>query len=101
MRPFLNHKSFGIYLIWFIFLVIFLFSSCWHGQDDDTVIARVGGIELGQNDLKKRMTWEGLRSDQRSEFIERWVDRELLFQEAKKQGLDKLEEFRLEMERSV
>jgi len=44
------------------------------------------------------MEWEGMRPEQESEFIDRWVNRELLYQEAKKQGLDESESEDLRME---
>lgn len=80
-----KRSSAGISII-FICLCIMITVSC---NRDDDVIARVGNTVLSKNDMQKRMEWEGFRPDQDSEFVERWVNRELLFQEAKRLGLDR------------
>jgi peptidyl-prolyl cis-trans isomerase C len=50
----------------------------------ETVMARVGEAVLTRSYLDERLADEGMRTDQENEFVERWVDRELLYQEAVK-----------------
>lgn len=67
-------------------------------MDDDEVVARVGNTILTREDMKQKMAWEGVGPDQESDFVDRWVDRELLYQEAKRLGLDKAVELQWEIE---
>ncbi len=83
-------------------LLIALFSAmllnCWGRGEEEEIVARVDNSILTHQDMKDRMNWEGLREDQESEFVEKWVDRELLYREAKRLGLDKMEELQWELE---
>jgi peptidyl-prolyl cis-trans isomerase C len=74
------------------------FSGCTPRDGEDEVVARVGNTVLTRKDMTLRMEWEGLRADQESEYIQRWVNRELLYQEAKKQGLPTSQELQWEIE---
>ena len=67
-------------------------------MDDDEIVARVGNAVLTREDMKQRMAWEGVSPDQESDFVDRWVDRELLYQEAKRLGLDRTVELQWEIE---
>ena len=79
-----------------LFTVMLL--NCWGRGEEEEIVARVDNSILTHQDMKDRMNWEGLREDQESEFVEKWVDRELLYREAKRLGLDKMEELQWELE---
>ena len=82
-------------LLW---IVTFIFAGCRPGVPKDQVAARVGQAVLTREELKKRMDQEGMRHDQESDFIDRWISRELLYQEAKRLGLQDSEELQRELE---
>lgn len=44
------------------------------------------------------MSAEGMNAGRESDFVDRWVNRELLYREAKRLGLDRSEDLRLELE---
>ncbi len=74
--------------------------SCKGENSGNEIMAQVGGVSLNRKEMLARMEWEGMRPEQESEFIDRWVNRELLFQEAKRLGLDEseAEDLRMELE---
>jgi peptidyl-prolyl cis-trans isomerase C len=78
------------------FTVLF---SCKAPAQKETVMARVGAAVLTRSDLSERLGQEGMRLDQENEYVERWVDRELLFQEAVKLkvGDDKVLRWQMEL----
>jgi len=82
----------------YIFIGVSLFLGCRASNTDKEIVARVGDAIITREDLKQKMAWEGIRPDQESEFVDRWVNRELLYQEAKRLGLRKSEDLRLELE---
>jgi peptidyl-prolyl cis-trans isomerase C len=71
--------------------------ACSTGRSDKSIVARVGNAVLTQESLEKNMRVEGVLSGQENVYIEKWVNRELLAMEAKKQGLDKSTEFKNEL----
>lgn len=84
-------------------ILFFLVSSLWIGgcsapDRNEDIVAKVGDAVLTREDLKVRMEWEGITDDRVGEYIQRWIDQELLYQEAKKSGLakDKALDFALE-----
>jgi peptidyl-prolyl cis-trans isomerase C len=79
-------------------LSICLLGSCGSGNVNDQIVARVGKVTLTRQELQEQMHWNGMRSDQESEFIDQWVSRELLFQEAKRLGLQDSKELEWELE---
>jgi hypothetical protein len=81
-----------------IILFVAILLNCWRRGEEEEVVARVDNSVLTHKNMKSRMSWEGLREDQESEFVEKWVDRELLYREAKRLGLDKAEELQWELE---
>ena len=96
MKNKMQHRSKIVFTVVLIALIVVM--GCSGGRDDD-VIARVGNKVLAKSEMKKRMEWEGFRPDQDSDFVERWVNRELLYQEAKRLGLDRdSEELKWELE---
>jgi peptidyl-prolyl cis-trans isomerase C len=80
-------------------LLLGILISCKAPVQKEIVIARVGDVVLTRNDLIDRLGQEGMRPDQENEYVERWVDRELLYQEAVKLkiGDDKSLRWRMEI----
>jgi len=78
--------------------VVLIFVGCQSRVSENQIVARAGDSVLDREAMHQRMTWEGMRPEQESEFVDRWVNRELLFQEAKRLGLDKALELRWELE---
>lgn len=62
-------------------------AGCRDRSGDDQVAARVGKAELTVKTLRSRMEKQGLPRSQETEFINTWVNEELLAQEARRQGL--------------
>jgi peptidyl-prolyl cis-trans isomerase C len=62
------------------------------------VVARVGNATLTRESMRQMMSWEGMVQDQDSDFVDRWVNRELLFQEAKRLEIEDREELRWQRE---
>jgi peptidyl-prolyl cis-trans isomerase C len=79
-----------------LFIIVWL-NACDTGTSNKSVIARVGNAVLTQESLKKNMEDEGAVSGQESLYIEKWINRELLAMEAKKQGIHKSSEFKSEL----
>ncbi|MCJ7812344.1 peptidyl-prolyl cis-trans isomerase [bacterium] len=90
-----------IFLYFFVLVISIGLVTCKGDRGEDEIIARVGNASLSLADMKRRMEWEGMRPEQESEFVDRWVNRELLYQEAKKLGLDKSESEDLLMELEI
>ncbi|MDM7924518.1 MAG: peptidyl-prolyl cis-trans isomerase [bacterium] len=63
-------------------------AGCRDRSGDDQVAARVGKAELTVKALRSRMEKQGLPQSQETEFINNWVNEELLAQEARRRGLD-------------
>ena len=81
-----------------VFLTLFLVWECRRKEQDSEVVARVGNNQLTQESLQQGMIREGLSTERENEFVERWVDRELLYQEANGLELDKSEEVQSDLE---
>lgn len=92
-------KKTSIFIL-FVFCVLLsgLFESCGRGDENNEVIARVDNTVLTREILDQQLAWEGMNPDQESDFVERWVNRELLYQEAKRMGLDKTPDLKWELE---
>lgn len=80
------------------FLIPLLVLDCRKKEEESIVVARVGNNQLTRETVQHGMIREGLDTERENEFVERWVDRELLYQEAKRLGLDKSEEVRSDLE---
>jgi len=89
----MKNNNWGIYC-----LLVCLFSlACRPKIPENNVAARVGNAILTKDALKNKMISEGINPDQQNEFIEKWVNGELLVLEARKQGLDKTPEIQEEI----
>lgn len=85
---------------YFACLLCLIFASwmCSSRVDEADIVASVGNTILTREAMSKMMSWEGMNPEQETEFIDRWVNRELLFQEAKRLGMDKSEDLSLELD---
>jgi peptidyl-prolyl cis-trans isomerase C len=82
-----------------LFLIpVVVLVGCRSGVTDDEIVARVDNAVLSREQMERKMSWEGVGEDQESDFVDRWVNRELLYREAKRLGLDQSEELRWELE---
>lgn len=81
-----------------VLLIVLFLSGCWKREQEGEIVARVGNSQLSREALTRGMIREGLGVERESEFVERWVDGELLAQEARRLGLDKSEEVLIELE---
>jgi peptidyl-prolyl cis-trans isomerase C len=71
-------------------MVLFLFWGCGHREE--TLIASVNGTKLTLEDLYAEVPEEYLDSitgEQKRQFLQRWINAELLYQEALRQGLQR------------
>lgn len=75
-----------------------LFLQCGPSIDEADVVARVGDAVLTKEMIREYIDFEGMMPDQENEFVERWIDRELLYKEAKLQGLHKSEDLKYELQ---
>lgn len=95
----LDSRSRGGWLfLAFAWIGVLALEACGGRVPEDEIVARVGDAVLKREVMIQRMRWEGMREDQENEFVERWVNQELLYQEARKLGLHKTEELRWELE---
>jgi peptidyl-prolyl cis-trans isomerase C len=72
--------------------------QCRSRIPEEEVLARVENAVLTQDAVNKRMAWQGMRPDQERIFVERWVNRELLYLEAREKGFHRNEELEYELE---
>lgn len=78
---------------WLAVLFLILFFSCQWGKRE-TVVARVGDAELTLEEAKAALdTTRGVTNEQLLAYISRWVDEELLYQEARRRGIESSDEF--------
>ncbi|MCK5147587.1 peptidyl-prolyl cis-trans isomerase [bacterium] len=78
--------------------ILLMGTACTNRSEEADVVARVGKICLTRQDLSKQLVWEGFTPEQKNQYIERWINREVLFQEAQRLGLENSEELALELE---
>jgi peptidyl-prolyl cis-trans isomerase C len=88
----------GVYLFP-IALVICLQLGCRSKSQNAQMAAKAGNAVLTREELQKRMTLEGLPQNRENEFIENWINEELLVQEAQRQGIEKTDELKWEIEK--
>lgn len=84
------HRSDSMYYAILFFIISSLWMwNCGSPERNEEIVAKVGEAVLTLDDLKMRMEYEGVAKDRTEEYIERWIDQELLYQEARKSGLAK------------
>ncbi len=71
-----------------------VFSACTERRTSDTYVARVNDSYLTTEELREHIDTTSISSRQIDAYVNRWVSRELLFQEAQRQGLDRSPDIR-------
>jgi peptidyl-prolyl cis-trans isomerase C len=71
-----------------------LLLACGSKNSEKNLAARVGNAVLTKQALKQKIDDEKIPLDQENEYVEKWVNRELLALEARKLSLDRSSEFR-------
>jgi len=82
-----------------IFIIAIAFFASCSKTDGKDVVARVDGAVLTRSQIEQQMKKMKMRPDQEHEFVERWVNNQLLYGEAKRQGFDKTKDLAEELER--
>lgn len=82
-----------------IVLLVCLHLGCRSKSQNAQIAAKAGNAVLTREELQKRMTLEGLPLNRENEFIENWINEELLVQEAQRQGIEKTDELKWEIEK--
>jgi peptidyl-prolyl cis-trans isomerase C len=62
------------------------------GRKEQTVLAKVNGAELTLDDLYAEIPeyyWDSVTQEQKLQFLERWINGELLYQESLRRGLQR------------
>ncbi len=80
-------------VIFFSFCALF-FAACTQKAPPKEYVAKVNNQYLTENDLKSMMGPGSQSHKYRSELIREWINREILYQEAVKQGILKDKEFK-------
>lgn len=75
------------------------YTGCRTKSQNTQIAAEAGNAVLTREELQKRMTLEGLPQTRENEYIENWINGELLVQEARRQGIEKTDELKWEMEK--
>ena len=88
----------GAYLIIFSFLILSNV-GCHSKAESSQIAAKVGSSVLTRDEVQKRMALEGLNPGRETEFIENWINEELLVQEARREGIEKTDELKWEVEK--
>lgn len=83
-----------------IFFPLFLFYACSESQKPDSYVARVNDSYLTEEKLSELVDSQYVTSANRTLAIKNWVKQEMLFQEAKKQGILKEKSFKNTIEKS-
>jgi peptidyl-prolyl cis-trans isomerase C len=73
--------------------------QCGSKMGDIDMVAKVGNIILTRQDLQTQMMREGYLPDQEKAFVDRWIHRELLYQEAMRLHLNASEDLQEELKR--
>ncbi|MCD6117063.1 peptidyl-prolyl cis-trans isomerase [bacterium] len=81
----------------FLFAASF-FVSC-SKKDKSDIVAKVDGAVLTHSQILQQMKAMKMRPDQEHDFVEHWVNNQLLYEEAKRQGLDKSKDLAEELEK--
>ena len=75
--------------IWILLFFLIVFACSKKSGDDSIVLARVNDRVLTVNRLEAVLSSQQRSADQIRTYIHDWVNNAILFQEAKKMGLDK------------
>ncbi len=97
--PSRHSRTFTGACLFLIMLSVCLHLGCRSKSQNAQIAAKAGNAVLTREELQKRMTLEGLPPNRENEFIENWINEELLVQEARRQGIEKTDELKWEIEK--
>jgi hypothetical protein len=80
--------------------VLFLYAGCSKQEKQEAYVAKVDNSVLTEEQLKSALSEDENKSRFRSEFINDWIETEILFKEAEKEGILKEDKFNSLLERS-
>ena len=80
-------------------VLLAVLARCGSKSPQEQIVAKVGDVLLTRKALHAEMESEGVHPVRENDFIERWINRELLVQEAKLQSLDRSDEVRKALEK--
>ncbi len=98
MMSFLKHLQISNLLI--IFLTAALFFGCGKEKKKIDYVARVNDSFLTKDEYHKLLAESSNKNFYKAEVIRNWINRELLYQEAKSEGIEKSDEFKKTIEES-
>lgn len=80
---------------YFLFLPVCLLPfGCGPKIDNSDIIAKVGNSVLTKQEIQDHMAREGVASQEERLFVDRWIHRELLYQEARNQHLHQADDIK-------
>lgn len=82
-----------------LFFLMIWFMQCGPKINEEDIIAKVGDIILTRQELQEAMAREGYPQDREKTYVDKWIHRELLYQEAKRLNLHHSEDLQKEMKR--
>jgi len=83
-----------------LFSLFILFASCGEPeQQTEPAVARVGAETLTLSDIRNDMAGHRFTRNELEDYVVRWIDSQILYQEAKKRQLDQSETVQREMRR--
>lgn len=80
--------------------LIFWFVQCGPRINEADIIAKVGDDVLTRQELQESMAREGYPPDREKIYVDKWVHRELLYQEARRLNLHHSEDLQKEIKRT-
>lgn len=83
-----------------IFFLIFLFVSCSKEEKQSKEIVRVKNVALTEDELNKALGEYSNKAKFREQYINEWIEREVLYQEAVEEGITNDKEYNSILERS-
>ncbi len=83
-----------IRIIFVIFIAASLFQGCGKESKQKKIIARVNDSYLTKEDLARMMDTSSVSNFYKNEVIRNWINREVLYQQAEKQGIVKEDNFK-------
>jgi len=81
-----------------VLVIVSLFFNCNSKIKTEEIVAQVGDAVLTRQELTSKLNWQGIHPDQESQFIRQWVDRELMYQEAKRLKLQEDEALKYQLQ---
>lgn len=91
----------NLFNIWILFIppLFLCLIRCGSGIDDTDIVARVGDVQLTKQQMRAQMDREGYPPNQERTYLDRWIHRQLLYQEALRRHLDHTEDIQEQLKR--